>query len=407
MRLPTLEQSESLATSRSDSHFKEDLERLQPEMLDMLRGARVLVVGGAGSIGSATARMLSRYPVDHLCVVDIDENGLADLIRSVRGHLKPGTNLSMRTIPMDYGGALMERFLRSSEGSFDYVFNFAALKHVRSEKDIYSLLRMLETNVIKQQRFAAWLQSAGGKGRYYSVSTDKAANPVSLMGASKRIMEEVLFRSPLERHVSCARFANVAFSQGSLLNSWYDRISEGKPIPVPENIRRFFISSAEAAQICILTSLFGHDRHVAIPKADASLRPILLTDVAMAWVEALGFEPVPVLHDDAEAFARVESDMDAGRYPVLITPSDTDGEKEEEEFIGEGEIPVASRLERLQVLDTVRLPESALDDLLSEVGTALDDPGYDLSKDGIVERLAAMLPGFAHISTGKSLDNKF
>lgn len=373
----------------------------------MINGKRILVIGGAGSIGSATVKKLVEFSVGHLTVVDTDENGLADLIRTVRGHLPPGHTLSMQTIPMDFGSALMERYLRDLNEPFDYVFNFAALKHVRSEKDVFSLLRMYETNVIKQRFLVNWLQQYEAGRRYYSVSTDKAANPVSLMGASKRLMEEVLFQSTLDTHVTCARFANVAFSQGSLLNSWYDRISEKKPLPVPENIKRYFISSAEAAEISILTSLFGQDRHVAVPITDGTLKPVLLTDVAMNWVESIGLKPVPVLYDDAEAFARLDADLAEGRYPVLITPSDTDGEKPEEEFIGVGEKVISSSLKNIQILDTVRLPAKALEDLLTWIQDGVNNPTLPVVKNDLVNGLADLLPGFDHVSTGKSLDNRF
>jgi FlaA1/EpsC-like NDP-sugar epimerase len=259
-------------TGRDVPLFEADLERADAALHERLAGRRVLVIGGAGSIGGATVRALCAYDAASLHVLDQNENGLAELTRDIRSS---GTEAprDFRLLPLDFGGTTTERLLRDAP-AYDVVFNFAAIKHVRSEKDVYSLLQLLETNVVKQARLLRWLSNGRAPGHYFSVSTDKAANPVSFMGASKRAMEHVMFSRELAELpgtvIGSARFANVAFSAGSLLESFTVRLAKRQPIAAPADTKRYFISMREAAQICLLAVACAPDAHILVPRLDAA-----------------------------------------------------------------------------------------------------------------------------------------
>ncbi|MBE3143110.1 MAG: polysaccharide biosynthesis protein, partial [Planctomycetes bacterium] len=261
-----------IATGRKRSMFQEDYDACRPAIQEAICDRRVLIIGGAGSIGSATIRQILPFRPRALHVVDIDENGLAELVRDLRCSRLVHDQSELRLLPLDYGSPIMHRFLGDQE-PYDMIMNFAAVKHVRSEKDIYSVLHMFETNVLKMYRFLQWASGCHGSVNFFSVSTDKAANPVNLMGASKRLMEHVMFSALPYRHpptkVTSARFANVAFSNGSLLQSWINRLQKGQPIVVPAKTRRYFISSIEAGQLCLLAGCYCPNGFVLIPKMDA------------------------------------------------------------------------------------------------------------------------------------------
>src|SRR5580700_3911214 len=233
----------SIVTGRADSLFARDLEASSDRVVAKVRDRRILVIGGGGSIGAATVRIILDYRPSALHVVDHNENYLAELVRELRGRSAGIPDIDFRTLPLDYGGPVMERFLRESP-PYDVVLNFAALKHVRSEKDIYSVLQMFDTNVVRHIRFKRWLAEYRHGSTYFAVSTDQAANPVSLMGASKRLMEDLIFDIAAESYQSTtsARFANVAFSNGSLLQGFSHRLAKRQPLAVPRGTRRYFIS---------------------------------------------------------------------------------------------------------------------------------------------------------------------
>lgn len=260
---------ESATTRRSESLFAGDIGAKRQQIADALQAKRVLVVGGAGSIGAATTRLILDYRPAALHVVDHSENYLVELVRDLHGQNVDLARLDFRALPLDYGGDAMARLL-SEEAPYDAVFNFAALKHVRSEKDVYSILQLLDTNIVRHIRFKRWLAESGhSDGIYFAVSTDKAANPASVMGASKRLMEDLIFAygvTPRSR-VTAARFANVAFSNGSLLDGFLQRLAKRQPIAVPRDTRRYFISHREAGEICLLAATAIPHRHVAIPNS--------------------------------------------------------------------------------------------------------------------------------------------
>ena len=258
-----------LVTGRKHSLFEPDMDANAAVLGEAIRGRRVLVLGGGGSIGSITTRILLNYGPKAVHVVDQNENCLAELVRDLRGRPEGLCEVDFRTFPIDYGSPIMERLLNEAE-RYDVVMHFAALKHVRSEKDLHSAMQMLDTNVVRHIRFKQWLARNDHGRIYFAVSTDKAANPTSLMGASKRLMEDVVFGVAAEHATSTtsARFANVAFSNGSLLQSFLQRLEKRQPLAVPRETRRYFISHREAGELCMLAALRIPDQHVAFPKLD-------------------------------------------------------------------------------------------------------------------------------------------
>src|SRR5436309_6161109 len=317
---------------RSTSFLADDYSRRRSEIEAAVAGRRILVVGGAGTIGAMAAELLCEFRPAALHVLDSNENGLAELVRDFRSRGLPRGDF--RTLPLDYGSPVTERFLRDA-APYDMVMNFAALKHVRSEKDLYSLLQMIDTNVVRQVSFIGWLERYGHTGRYFAVSTDKAANPTSLMGASKRLMEDVVFSAPAAV-VTSARFPNVAFSNGSLLQSFLLRLAKRQPLAVPRDTRRYFISAREAGEICLLAATAAPAGHVLVPRFDPEthLRPLEL--IAGQTLQHFGLEPV--FYEDAdEAGRHVEIDRGRHGYPVLLTARDTSGETPYQECQSDGE----------------------------------------------------------------------
>jgi FlaA1/EpsC-like NDP-sugar epimerase len=398
----------ALATGRVESLFAADVESHREALLSRIRGSRVLVVGGAGSIGAATVAAAAGYSPASLHVVDHNENTLVELVRALRSDRAGLSVDDFRCLPIDFGSTIMQRMLRETP-PYDYVLNFAALKHVRSEKDVCSLLQMLDTNLIKHTRLLRWLAERGELKRYFCVSTDKAANPVNLMGASKRAMEHVVFSceaSPLlTAETVSARFANVAFSDGSLLDGFLKRLQKQQPLAVPRQTRRYFISLAEAGQICLLAAFCAPHRHTVVPRLDPSNDLHDLEDVAAAVLRRAGFVPA-IYHDEVEARTRVPADMDAGRYPLLLAPLDTSGEKPYEEFLGEDETAIEIGMRELRAIPYVPAPKGSVAALIGELERYVANPGLPVDKSTIVKRLAAAVPQFHHVETGKTLDHR-
>ena len=395
-----------LATGRSAPLFQRDVEARRPGLAALIDGARILVIGGAGSIGSATIQQLVAFRPACLHVVDQSENNLAELVRDLRSRPGGSSLPGLLPLPLDYGSLHMERFLKS-QAPYEYVFNFAALKHVRSEKDVSSTLQMLDTNVLKLARLLRWLAERGGVRRFFSVSTDKAANPVNLMGASKRLMECVMFSEETGTAIpaTSARFANVAFSDGSLLHGWLRRLEKGQPFAVPAGTRRFFISLEEAGQICLLAALLLPAGHIAIPRLAPETDLQDLEAVARRVIAHFGLTP-RIYGDEDEARQRVEADRKEGCYPLLLTPLDTDGEKSFEEFIGTGETQVEVGLAELAALPFLPPAPGTLKDYLATLEAQVLDPARVVTKDAIVSAVHQVVPQFSHVETGKGLDGR-
>lgn len=393
---------DALVTGRRDSFLKDDWERHADVLRGQIRGSRILVVGGAGSIGRATIELIARFRPRAVHVLDINENALAELVRSLRNQRDGLAVDEFRTLPLDFGSAITERYLADMT-SFDAVLNFAAIKHVRSEKDTYSVLQMLDTNVVKQARFKAWLAQHGHASSYFAVSTDKAANPASLLGASKRLMEDVVFADPGPR-VAAARFANVAFSNGSLLESFMIRFASRQALAAPRDVRRYFVTRFEAAQICALAAFIGPHHHVVFPDFAAGPHLALLSDVAAAIIRHFGLEPVTV-EDEETARATVDKEMARGRYPLLVTPRDTSGEKPFEEFVAQGEVEVATQFKGLKAIAHHSVGPG-IGETVTELDRLIREPGNAVDKDRLVEILRVAVPTLKHIETGLGLDQR-
>jgi FlaA1/EpsC-like NDP-sugar epimerase len=390
---------------RDRSLFADDMEANRQRVHERLRGRRVLVAGGGGTIGSATTALLVEFEPSAVHVIDQSENYLAELVRDLRSRHTGASSIDLRMWPIDYGGPIARRLIEQ-EAPYDIVLNFAALKHVRSEKDVYSLLQMIDTNVVRQARFKQWISERGGCTRYFAVSTDKAANPVSLMGATKRLMEDVLFGVAVTPSctVTSARFANVAFSNGSLLQAWLRRLDLGQPIAVPRNTRRYFVTQRESGEVCVLAALLAKDGEIVVPRLDSGPDLRLLEQLAVDVLSLRGFKAAKFV-DEAAARNELDRLRAKGQWPLVVTEPDTSGEKPFEEFAGAGETISEVGFKNLLAIQHASGTQMRMD-LLSALECLVADPAQNISKADIVATIAAAIPHFRHIETGKSLDQR-
>ena len=395
-----------MATGRETSRFAADVAKSHDRIRDAVAGKRVLVIGGAGSIGSSTVRALLPVGPAAVDVMDQSENGLAELVRDVRSDGLIAKSTAFRCLPIDYGSSVARRFVLGA-GRYDVVMHFAALKHVRSEKDATSVLQMFDTNVLKQRKLMQWLDASGSMDRYFAVSTDKAANPVNFMGASKRLMEHLLFTPGLTGGGSrtSARFANVAFSAGSLLASWRDRMDKRQPLAVPRDTRRYFVSMAESAEICLLAALALPQAHLAVPRMTPESDLIELAPIAESFVRQSGFEPA-WYESEAAARGGLALDIGGGRWPILLTPLDTDGEKSAEEFVGAGETAVDVGWSALRGIAQPGSERTALESVLDQLDAWVSHAELKVERHDVARVLAHVVPEFAHAASGKSLDER-
>ncbi len=400
-----IEELSALATGRTKSLFSEDVTLFQDELRRQIEGSRVLAIGASGSIGAATVRQLVSFNPDALHVVDQNENSLVELVRDLRSRFQPAQLRDFRTLPLKLGSPILVRFL-NEQRPYDTVLNFAALKHVRSEKDCYSILQMLETNVIQPLHLLESLAQRGGVRRYFCVSTDKAANPVNLMGASKRLMEHVIFSreavGDVQIKVASARFANVAFSDGSLLQGWLMRLAHRQPLAVPRDTRRYFVSLEEAGQICLLAAFIAPDRHLLVPR----FRPdemLELSQLAVRVLERFGLKTKVLEDEDA---ARMAGAAPNGSYPLLLTPLDTSGEKAYEEFVGDGEESVDLALPHLLGVRYFPLQSGSLSEVLNRIEAMVHSPNVPVTREALIGEMKKLLPEFQHHASSKSLDQR-
>jgi FlaA1/EpsC-like NDP-sugar epimerase len=402
---PNSEELDALVVRRTDSLFAPDVVTRGDAIRDRVRGRRVLVVGGGGSIGSVTTRLVLGYQPAAVHVVDQSENYLAELVRDLRSGAADIGAADLRMLPVDYGSPVMERLLRES-APYDIVLNFAALKHVRSEKDVYSLLQMLDTNIVRHARFKQWLSAHGHAETYFAVSTDKAANPSSLMGASKRLMEDLVFGSFVahSKSTTSARFANVAFSNGSILQSFLQRLSRRQPLAVPRDTRRYFVSQREAGDLCILAAFQTPDQHIAFPRMEPETELQDLQAVATRVLNRFGFTP-ELTEDEAAARRDVGALAREGRWPLLLTPLDTSGEKPYEEFIGKNETAVEIGMNAVRAIGhrSSLAPEQGL---FQQLERLINDASTSATKADIVNAIRHAVPNFHHTETGRDLDQR-
>ncbi len=388
-------------TFREGSMFSGDIADNDRQLRDKIADKTVLVIGGAGSIGSSFIRAILTYTPRSLIVVDINENGLAELTRDLRS--TKGMNIPEEyiTYPMDFSTPVFEKMFRSHSG-FDIVANFSAHKHVRSEKDIYSVEALIQNNVLHAKKLLDLLAEFPPES-YFCVSTDKAANPVNIMGASKRLMEDVIFSYSDKFLVKTARFANVAFSNGSLPDGFLKRIAKLQPLSAPLDVKRYFVSPQESGQICMLACMLGNNREIFFPKLNEA-QMMTFDKIATALLEEHGYNALEC-QSDAEAIDKSEELKNGSLlYPVHYSQSDTSGEKSYEEFYTEDETVDMNRLSALGIITGKALFDSnKVEKLFAELESAF---AHDASKERVVEIIKDFLPNFEHIETGKSLDSK-
>ncbi len=389
-------------TKRPTSMFYPDIESNESLLREKITGKSVLVIGGAGSIGSSFIKAILPFNPRTLVVVDLNENALAELtrdLRSTNGMFVPDDYIPY---PMDFASPVFEKMFRSRKG-FDIVGNFSAHKHVRSEKDIFSVEALLQNNVLHAKKLLDLLSDFPPE-EYFCVSTDKAANPVNIMGASKRIMEDLIFSYSDNFPVKTARFANVAFSNGSLPAGFLSRIQKLQPLSAPSDVRRFFVSPEESGQICLLSCILGENRAIFFPKLEEA-QMMTFDAIGTKLLEAHGYE-VLECNSDREAIEKAD-DLKNGsnKYPVHYSVSDTSGEKPFEEFVTETETADYDRFKSLGVITGKPIPDKGeVEKLISNLEEAF---GRDiLSKDEVVTIMREYLPNFEHIEKGKSLDSK-
>jgi len=386
---------------RSSSMFQKDMDFYKEELIERINGRSVLVIGGAGSIGSSFIKALLPYHPYSLVVVDINENALTELTRDLRSTKGIFIPEDYKTYAFDYNSHVFQKMFRAREG-FDIVANFSAHKHVRSEKDIYSIEALLRNNVINAENLLDVLSEFPPE-EYFCVSTDKAANPVNIMGASKRIMEDLIFSYSDIFPVKTARFANVAFSNGSLPDGFLSRISKNQPLSAPSDTRRFFVSMEESGQICLLSCILGKNREILFPKI-AESQMMTFDIIAKKLLEESGYE-VMECESELEAIELAEGLANgSNKYPVYFSRSDTSGEKLYEEFVTDLEMTDMNRFTSLGVIVGKELPDKTkLDMLIKDLTNEFDN---ETTKEKIVKVMKMYLPDFEHIETGKTLDSK-
>lgn len=389
-------------TKRKESLFQKDIRDNSEILTESIRGKSVLVIGGAGSIGSSYIKAILPFEPESLVVVDVNENGLAELTRDLRSTKGMYIPKDYITYPMDFASSVFEKMF-VKRGGFDIVANFSAHKHVRSEKDIFSVEALVRNNVLNAKKLLDLLVKYPPK-EYFCVSTDKAANPVNIMGASKRIMEDVIFSYSDRFPVKTARFANVAFSNGSLPAGFLARIDKMQPLSAPMDTKRYFVSLEESGQICMLACFLGNNREIFFPKLEEE-QMMTFDKIAVNLLEELGYE-VLLCSSDAEAVEKIAGLKTGSRkYPVHFSASDTSGEKSYEEFYTDTETADLERLKALGVVTGKDIPDKQKIAVLFDRLNSVFDKG-DTTKEEVVEIMKDYLPNFEHIETGKSLDGK-
>ena len=381
--------------------FDDDISSRRKELEALVSNSRFLVIGGAGSIGQAVTREIFKRNPLALHVVDISENNMVELVRDIRSTLGY-IDGDFRTFALDCGSNEYRALMNASEG-YDYVLNLSALKHVRSEKDPFTLMRLIEVNILNTIKTVQMAKAQGAK-KYFCVSTDKAANPVNMMGASKRIMEMFLMRESESMEISTARFANVAFSDGSLLHGFNQRFAKRQPISAPNDVRRYFVTPQESGELCLMSCLLGENRDIFFPKLSEQLHLTTFSDIAERYIENLGYEPY---HCSTEQEARDRSDelIASKRWPCYFFKSDTSGEKDFEEFFTDNEILDMDRFQNLGVIkNEANFSSDMLDNFLEVIHDLRTQSAWE--KAPIVDLFNEMIPDFDHKETGKYLDGR-
>lgn len=386
---------------RNQLLFTNDIEKHEAELRSIIQKSTFLVLGGAGSIGQATTKEIFRRNPLKLHVVDVSENNLVELVRDIRssfGYIDG----DFQTFALDIGSIEYNAFIEN-DGKYDYVLNLSALKHVRSEKDPFTLMRMIEVNIFNTIKTIDQSIKKGSK-KYFCVSTDKAANPVNMMGASKRIMEMFLTQRSQKISISTARFANVAFSDGSLLHGFNQRLQKKQPIVAPNDIKRYFVTPKESGELCLMSCIFGENRDVFFPKLSEDLHLITFAEIAIRYLNQMGLEPY-MCETEEESRKYLKTMIDNEKWPCYFTTSDTTGEKDFEEFYTSSEKLDMFRFENLGIIkNELKADSEKLDHFIKSIQEMKINLKW--TKEEIVDLFHTMIPDFGHKETGKYLDSK-
>jgi len=389
-------------TKRAESLLAEDFQKYNTELNKRINGKKVLVIGGAGTIGSSYIKAILKFKIAKLVVVDINENGLTELVRDLRSSTEYNIPEEFITYPVNFGDRVFEKLFKT-HGPFDIVANFAAHKHVRSEKDIFSIEAMIENNVLRARKLLDLLLQYPPE-HFFCVSTDKAANPVNIMGASKKLMEELIMAYSDRLPIKTARFANVAFSNGSLPLGFIDRLNKQQPWSCPLGIRRFFVSPQESGELCLMASIMGESGDIIFPKLDEERDMIPFDKIALDLLNYLGLE-AEICQSEDEARTKTQKHEDTKKWPIYFFGSDTSGEKTFEEFFTEKEeLDNDSFINLGVVKNSKKRSIKEIDEIFDRLHNLFES--NNVNKSAIVEILKVYLPNFEHIETGKGLDSK-
>ena len=389
-------------TFRPSSMFEPDIKANAETLTREIKDKKVCVIGGAGSIGSSFIKAVLHFEPKSVVVVDLNENGLAELVRDVRSTNGLYVPDEFRCYTLNFADPIFERIFREEKG-FDIVANFSAHKHVRSEKDRYSVQALIENNDIKAKKLMDLLTVYPPK-HFFCVSTDKAANPVNIMGASKRIMEDLVMAYNKYFKVTTARFANVAFSNGSLPDGWIHRLQKKQPLAAPGDVKRYFVSPEESGQICMLACILGKGGEVFFPKLGED-QMLTFSSICDDFVKSEGFTKKECSSDEEAKQYAAKMDYDSDTYPVVYFKSDTTGEKAYEEFYVPGEKIDMQRFQALGVVEqTTRHDMKGVDAFFNKLEGIFQKD--DFTKAQVVDAIREFIPNFEHEEKGKNLDQK-
>ena len=386
---------------RKNQLLKEDMISVESDLSNIVNKSSFLVLGGAGSIGQAVVKEIFKRNPKKIHVVDISENNLVELVRDLRSSIGY-IDGDFKTFALDIGSNEYDAFF-NLDGKFDYVLNLSALKHVRSEKDPFTLMRMINVNIFNTNKTIKQSVQKGVK-KYFCVSTDKAANPVSMMGASKRIMEMFVNKNSKDIVVSMARFANVAFSDGSLLHSFNKRIEKKQPIVGPNDIKRYFVTPQESGELCLMSCIYGENRDIFFPKLNENLHLITLSSIAEKFLKSKGLEPFICSSED-EARNYFLNDFKENTWPCFFSKSDTSGEKDFEEFYTDSEELDLEKFKNLGIIkNKLNFNEQKLNIFQSKIQNYKSDLNWN--REDLKDLFNFMIPDFDHKDTGKFLESK-
>lgn len=388
-------------TKRQESFFNDDLKKNKEILNKEINGKSILVIGGAGTIGSSFIRAALKFHPSKLVVVDYNENGLTELTRTLRSDFKISVPKTYLTYPMSFNSKVFYKMFKEHK-KFDIIANFAAHKHVRSEKDIFSIESMVKNNVLDAKYFLDFLK-LNKPSHFFCVSTDKAANPVNIMGGSKKLMENMIMSYYKDFKITTARFANVAFSNGSLLYGYIERMFQRQPITCPSDVKRFFVSPEESGEICLLTCILGNSGEIFFPKLNEN-QLTKFKDITYDFFKYLDKE-IQVCRNEKEAKNCSHNLSDESPYPVYFFKTDTSGEKLFEEFYTESDEVLLNKFSSIGVItNSLKPSKHEIEEMIKKINNLFDKEHYN--KKDIVSELSSFLPGFNHIETGKNLDQK-